>query len=141
MVKKEKTIVVHSRKKTADARVTIGPGKGSFKINGTPINLVMPKIAHDVINEPFQLAREVLGDDFLSSIDVSANLRGGGVMGQALAARTGIGKALLEYTNNEALKKLFAEYDRSLFVSDVRAKESKKFLRNGARAKPIKAYR
>ena len=62
-------------------------------------------------------------------------------MGQAHAARTALGKALIAWTNNEKLKELFLSYDRSIIIDDVRQKEAKKFLRKGARAKGIKSYR
>ncbi len=141
MKNKEKIIQTKGKKKTAVARLRIKAGKGSIKVNGTEITALPTEMAREVINEPIRLAEEVLGKDFINSLDISIAVEGGGTGGQSYACRTAIGKALVEWTQNENLKKLFQEYDRSIIVDDVRRKESKKCLRKGARAKPTKSYR
>ena len=80
---KERVILTSGRKKTAIARVRIMAGCGSTKINGIPLHNFLPASAAEIINEPLQLAKGVLGEGFASNLDISANMRGGGVMGQA----------------------------------------------------------
>ncbi|MBU0586162.1 30S ribosomal protein S9, partial [Candidatus Micrarchaeota archaeon] len=62
-------------------------------------------------------------------------------MGQAQAARVAIAKALVDYTQDEALKKTFLDHDRSLLVDDVRRVEAKKYKGPKARARYQKSYR
>ncbi len=139
--KTEKIIMTRGKKKEAIARVRIKKGKGTIKINGKLIDAYEPESAKEVIMEPIIIAETVLGNGFYESLDIQANVKGGGVMGQAYACRTALGKALVEWSGSEDLKKKFTEYDRTLIIDDVRRKEPKKFLRKGARAKPIKSYR
>lgn len=140
-VAKRRIIQTKGRKKTAVARATLSSGTGIFKMNGSAVSVFKPAAAADIISEPIILAQKCLGNDFASRINIQVNTQGGGIMGQVYAARTAIGKALVEWGQNEDLKKYFLEYDRSLLVDDIRKKESKKYLRKGARAKPIKSYR
>ena len=139
--KKTKTMITRGKKRTAVARVVIKEGKGSIRVNGSPVDNYNPDYAKQIILEPVIVAYDVLGKGFENSLDINANIKGGGVMSQAQACRTAIGKALVEWTKNADLKELFSKYDRTIIVDDVRRKESKKFLRKGARAKPIKSYR
>lgn len=141
MIKKEKIVLTKGKKKTATARVRIKKGIGSIKINGIPLEIFQPTAAKEIIEEPILLAENVLGKNFALDLDIDANIKGGGVIGQAYACRTALGKGLLEWSENKELKKTYLDYDRSLITDDVRVKESKKYLRKGARAKPIKSYR
>jgi small subunit ribosomal protein S9 len=138
---KKKIVLTSGRKKTAIARVRIKDGKGGIKVNGVPLEVLRPAAVKLVISEPVKIAETVLGGGFNATLDIEANMSGGGIMGQAYACRTAIGKALVEWSDSELLKKTFNETDRSLIVDDVRRKEMKKYLRKGARAKPIKSYR
>lgn len=138
--KKAKVVLVRGKKKTAVARVRVKEGKGQIRINGALLSNFMPEYAKSMIDEPIIIAEGVLGN-VISSIDMRVNVRGGGQIGQAQACRTAIGKALVEWSGSEKLKRAYLDYDRSLLIDDVRKKESKKFLRKGARAKPIKSYR
>ena len=106
-----------------------------------PLNVYEPELARLVIAEPLILAKEVLGSNYINNLDIDVNVKGGGVMGQAFATRTALGKALVEWSESEELKKRFLEYDRTLLVDDVRMKEPKKYLRKGARARPTTSYR
>lgn len=141
MAKKEKVVLTKGRKKTSMARVRIRAGNASIKINGVILDIYQPELAKRVIMEPLAIAGEVLGDSFADGLDIDVNVVGGGVMGQAYACRTAIGKALVEWSGDEELKKRFVEYDRTLVIDDARLKEPKKYLRKGARSKPIKSYR
>ncbi len=130
------------KRKTAIARVTIKEGKGTVRINKKSLDIVEPEVVREKLSEPLSIASElpdVSGD--IGSIEVDVNVRGGGFMGQAEAARTAIARGLVDWTKNEGLKDMYLEYDRSLLVSDVRKKEPKKFGAKGARAHRQKSYR
>ena len=141
MVKKVKIVQTKGKKKRSIARLRVKEGKGSIKINGTPLEIFKPVIFRKIIGEPILIAKEVLGENFLTNIDINISASGGGTSGQAYACRTALGKAFVKWTGSDALKKRYVEYDRSLIIDDVRVKEPKKCLRKGARAKPTKSYR
>jgi small subunit ribosomal protein S9 len=138
---KKDIVVTKGKKKRSVARTRIKNGSGSIRINGALLELHTPEMARNVIEQPLTIARGVLGNDFEKELDVDINVKGGGVMSQAEACKTSLGKALLEWTENEDLKEEFLTYDRSLLVDDVRRKEPKKPMRKGARARYQKSYR
>jgi small subunit ribosomal protein S9 len=76
-------------------------------------------------------------------MDIDVTVKGGGVMGQMDAARTAIGKAIVEFTGSKELRDKFLAYDRTLLVSDARRTEPHKPSRStkGPRAKRQKSYR
>jgi small subunit ribosomal protein S9 len=123
-------------RKTAVARATIKEGKGRIRINGVPVEIYQPELAKLKMMEPVMLA-----GDKISKVDIAVNMRGGGVIGQAEAARTAISRALVDFFKDQELEKIFKDYDRSLLVSDVRRKLPKKPGGSGARKKKQKSYR
>ncbi|MEM4778932.1 MAG: 30S ribosomal protein S9 [Thermoplasmatales archaeon] len=123
-------------RKTAVARATIREGSGKVRINGIPIEIYSPELAKLKMMEPITLA-----GDKITKVDISVNIRGGGVMGQADAARTAISRAIIHYFKDQELEKIFREYDRTLLVNDVRRKLPKKPGGRGARKKKQKSYR
>ncbi len=133
------TRIVNSsgKKKTAVARVSIREGTGRVRINKKPLELCMPELARLKMMEPLILA----GDGVVSGINIDVDTHGGGVIGQAGAARTAIAGGLLAWTNDPSLKQTFVDYDHNLLVSDSRHKETKKFGGRGARARRQKSYR
>ncbi len=132
-----KIINTSGKSKTAIARAKITEGVGRIRINKKPIEIYEPEIARLKILE----AVTFMSDDVTSKIDIDVNVRGGGVMGQANAVRTAIGKGVVEWTGDLAVKDAMLAYDRSLLVNDSRQKETKKFGGSGARAKTQKSYR
>ncbi|MEW5759386.1 MAG: 30S ribosomal protein S9 [Candidatus Thermoplasmatota archaeon] len=128
-------ILATGKRKKALARATIKKGKGNIRINKIPVNIYTPEMARSRIMEPI-----VLAGDRIKNVDIDVNVGGGGVMGQANAARTAIAKALVNYYEDE-LKSIYKQYDRSLLVSDTRKKEPKHPLGRGARKKRQKSYR
>ena len=77
------------RSKTAVARISMTPGKGQIKINGRVLADYFPsEILQIVVNQPFALTNTV------GSFDVTANVDGGGIKGQAEALRMAISRAL-----------------------------------------------
>jgi small subunit ribosomal protein S9 len=133
-----KLIHVSGKRKKAIARATIQPGKGQVRINHKLINLYNPVLARMRIMEPLLIA----GDDIIKKIKIDVNVRGGGLNGQAEAARLAIARSLVQFTGNKQLEKNFLDYDRHLIVADVRQREARKpNTHQKARAKVQKSYR
>lgn len=130
--------VVHTsgKRKTAIARGTVKEGTGRVKVNRKPVELYEPELARLKMFEPLELA-----GDIVNSLDINVRVVGGGVMGQAEAARMVIAKGLVEYTGDMKLKDKYVQYDRTMLVGDPRRSESKKFGGPGARARKQKSYR
>ncbi|MDP1553118.1 MAG: 30S ribosomal protein S9 [Methanobacteriaceae archaeon] len=130
--------VVHTsgKRKTAIARGTLHEGKGRIRINKSPVELYDPELARQKISEPLTLAGDIIND-----IDIDVKVIGGGVMGQAEAARMVIAKGLVQWTNDMDLKEKFSQYDRTMLVGDPRRSEPKKYGGKGARARKQKSYR
>jgi len=129
--------IIHAagKRKRAIARATLKPGKGSIRINGILLDNFTPKLSRMKIMEPL-----VLVGDAANKIGISVSVMGGGVNSQAEAARLAISRALV--IHNNANESVLLEYDRRLFVGDVRRKEASKPNRHGkARAKRQKSYR
>jgi small subunit ribosomal protein S9 len=78
------------RRKTAVARVILRSGNGNVVVNGKEFEHAFPQQLHrdDILN-PLRVT------DNLGKYDVIANVRGGGVTGQAQAIRLGIARWLL----------------------------------------------
>ena len=114
------------KRKTAVARVWLKPGTGQVFINKKPIDeYVDRETSKMVISQPLLLTGTY------GKLDVSVNVCGGGISGQAGAIRHGICKALLEINPEfrEVLK-------RAGFITrDSRVKERKKYGQPGARAR------
>jgi small subunit ribosomal protein S9 len=123
-------------RKTASARATIKEGAGRIRINGIPLEIYTPELARLKLMEPLTLAGERV-----SKVDISVRTRGGGVIGQAEAARTAVSRALIEFFKDQELEKIYKDYDRTLLVNDVRKKLPKKPGGKGARKKKQKSYR
>ena len=130
--------VVHTsgKRKTAIARGTVKEGTGRVKVNRKPVELYEPELARLKIFEPLELA-----GDIVKSVDINVRVVGGGIMGQAEAARMVIAKGLVEYSGDMNLKDRYVQYDRTMLVGDPRRSESKKFGGPGARARKQKSYR
>ncbi|HIH61990.1 MAG TPA: 30S ribosomal protein S9 [Methanobacteriales archaeon] len=131
--------IVHTsgKRKTAIARATFYEGEGRVRINKIPLELYQPELARFKIFEPLKLA----GEEITKNIDIKVNVRGGGVMGQAEAARMAIARGLIQWTNDMELKEKFSQYDRTMLVGDPRRSEPKKYGGRGARARRQKSYR
>lgn len=85
------TIITLGRRKTAVARVYMSKGKGTITINGRDYKEFFKTgtLQYKVV-QPFALTNNV------DKYDVTANVDGGGINGQADAVRLGISKALVE---------------------------------------------
>ncbi len=131
-----KVVVTSGKRKTAIAKATAKPGKGRVRINKIPIEIIHPEMVRLKIMEPLMIAKSLS-----NQVDIDVKVEGGGVMGQAEAARTAIARALLEFSNDPELKRAFIEYDRTLLVNDIRRKEPKKQGGRGARKRRQTSYR
>ncbi|MDO8627392.1 MAG: 30S ribosomal protein S9 [Candidatus Diapherotrites archaeon] len=134
---KVKGVYAKAKKKTASASAIIKKGVGRITINKRNIKLINPRYLYEFVHEPL----DFVGQDFLNDVDISINVKGGGYMAQAIAARAVIAKAIVNYTNDPKLKDEYTLYDRTLLVDDFRRKESKKQLGRGARAKKQLSFR
>jgi len=130
-------LVVSGKRKTAVARAVFKPGRGRVFINGIPLEIYQPELVRLKIMEPLLLA----GDEYRNAVDIKVDVKGGGFMGQAVAARIAIARGLVKWFESPELEKRFLEYDRHMLVGDPRQAEPKKPRGRSARAKRQKSYR
>ena len=130
-------IITNARRKMARAICYLYPGKGRVYFNNVPIDLIPIEMVRLKIMEPLLLA----GEEIRSKIDAKIIATGGGIMGQADSARMALARAILKFTNNEELKKIYRAYDRSMLAGDPRQTESEKWMRYSARRWRQKSYR
>ena len=105
------------RRKTAVARVYMTSGKGNVTVNKKDYKEFFPvAVLQSKIEQPFQLT-ETTGQ-----YDITVNVSGGGINGQAEAIRLGISRALVEI--NAENKPLLKE--EGLMTRDPRMVERKK---------------
>ena len=120
--------VIHKigRRKTSVARVYMSEGKGNITVNKKSYSdFFSTATLQYKILQPFNLT------DTKDKFDLSVNVKGGGVNGQAEAVRLAISRALVEL-NEEFKSTLKAE---GLMTRDPRMVERKKFGQKKARKK------
>ncbi|MEV0714549.1 30S ribosomal protein S9 [Asanoa sp. NPDC050611] len=123
----DRPIQTVGRRKEAIVRVRIVPGSGKITCNGRELEEYFPsKVHQQLIREPLVTAEKA------EAFDVIANLRGGGITGQAGALRLAIARALIANDGDDrpALKKA------GFLTRDARVKESKKYGLKKARKAP-----
>ena len=106
------------RRKKSIARVRMAAGKGSFTVNGRSVEEYLQRDTLILIAKQ-ALAITNTADKF----DISVNVVGGGISGQAGAICHGIARALVK--SNETFKKELK--DAGLLTRDPRMKERKKY--------------
>lgn len=112
------------RRKAAVARVYMKKGTGNIQINGKELKDYFPQNHIQIkVNEPMNIIG--LGKDF----DLSVNVKGGGIKGQAEAIRLGISRALVKM--DEEHKSPLKE--NKLLTRDSREVERKKYGKPKAR--------
>jgi len=112
------------RRKTAVARVFLRPGQGQITVNGRPFENYFPtESCRTAVRQP------LLATETAERFDVLILADGGGLTGQAGAARLGIARALVEF-NGELRGKLRS---LGLLRCDPRRHERKKYGQRGAR--------
>jgi small subunit ribosomal protein S9 len=114
------------KRKTSIARIWMKPGKGSIMINNKSIDEYLSRESgRELLRQPLEITGTV------DKYDISVNVRGGGVMGQASAIRHGISRALVNI--NPEFRILLKKAE--LLTRDPRMKERKKYGQAGARAR------
>lgn len=84
-----KTKIIVGRRKTSVARAKVTPGSGKFTVNGKELKEFFP-VSRLQITAMSPLTITGLESKF----DVSANVRGGGISGQAGAVRLSVARVL-----------------------------------------------
>jgi len=132
------------RKKTSIAVAIVRPGKGSVRVNGTPIDLVSSDLLRYKVQEPIL----ILGKDKFANLDVKIKVTGGGPVSKIYATRQALAKGIVAFyqkyvdeQQKKEIKSTLLSYDRSLLVADPRRCEPKKFGGPAARARYQKSYR
>lgn len=112
------------RRKTSVARVILRPGSGKMKVNG--------RSAEQYFNSEalrMEVQQPLVETEQSGKFDIFITAHGGGIHGQAGAARLGIAKALIFFD-----AELRPRLRRGGFLTrDPRAKERKKYGQKGAR--------
>jgi small subunit ribosomal protein S9 len=112
------------RRKTSVARVWLRAGEGKILVNDKPFAEYFPRDAwKNSVLEPLQLTQA------LDKYDVSVDVKGGGLTGQAGAVRHGIARALLKV--GDSFKKPLKS--AGLLRRDPRMVERKKYGKRKAR--------
>ncbi|HLV42942.1 MAG TPA: 30S ribosomal protein S9 [Brumimicrobium sp.] len=114
------------RRKTSVARVYMKPGKGEITVNKRDFKVFFPVATLQAKVQQSFAVTETSGQ-----YDVTVNVHGGGINGQAEAIRLGIARALVKI--NEEHKPLLKE--KGLMTRDPRMVERKKPGQPGARKK------
>ncbi len=112
------------RRKEATARVQLFKGNGAIQVNKKELKQFFGRpTLRMLVMQPLEAV------NLNQKVDVIANVRGGGLAGQAGAIRHAISRALVQY--DETLKSLLRKGD--YLTRDPRMKERKKYGRRGAR--------
>lgn len=112
------------RRKRAVARVRIRPGDGQFVINKRKVNeyFKLDKDRQSIVT-PLEVTNTT------TSMDVTVNVAGGGLTGQAGAILLGVARALMKADPAHAAKLK----EHNLLTRDPRKVERKKYGQRGAR--------
>ena len=117
-------VMTRGGRKEATARVQLFKGTGVIQVNKRGITEYFGRPTLEMIaRQPLEAMR------LNGKVDVIANVRGGGLAGQAGAVRHAISRALLDF--DATLKPLLRKGD--YLTRDPRMKERKKYGRKGAR--------
>jgi small subunit ribosomal protein S9 len=112
------------RRKEAVARVWVKPGTGMMTVNGRALEDYFGReTSKMVINQPLEVLEQA------GKVDMTVNVRGGGLSGQAGAIRHGLARALCVWNPEfrPAMKKA------GFLTRDARVVERKKYGQPGAR--------
>jgi len=114
------------RRKNALARVRVRSGNGEIKVNDRTVEDYFPRLVWQS-----QVLQSLKVASLEGKVDVFIRATGGGLTGQAGAAKMGIARALIKLNPDlrPALKK------EGLLTRDSRMVERKKFGQKGARGK------
>ncbi|WP_250435330.1 30S ribosomal protein S9 [Hanstruepera flava] len=120
--------VIHKigRRKTAVARVYVAKGKGNITVNKKDMAVYFPTATLQYkVNQPLAMTNND------SNFDITVNVYGGGITGQAEAIRLALSRAMCEVdAENRSILK-----PEGLLTRDPRMVERKKFGQKKARKK------
>src|ERR1051325_3023359 len=89
MASKELLVVATGRRKESIARVRMKPGSGEFSVNERSLDEYFGReTSKMILKQPLEVVEQ------LGKVDISVNVCGGGLSGQAGAIRHGISRAL-----------------------------------------------
>ena len=112
------------KRKNAIARIRLRAGSGKIVVNGKEaVEYFRRESAIPFIEQPLELTEQI------GKVDIYANIKGGGLSGQAGALRHGISRALIKMDAD--LRPLLKR--AGLITRDPRVKERKKYGLAGAR--------
>jgi small subunit ribosomal protein S9 len=115
------------RRKTATARVYLKPGSGRIVVNRRTLDQFFGReTGRMIVRQPLEAVQ------LAAKFDITVQVDGGGITGQAGAIRHGITRALIEY--DESLRKTLR--DAGFVTRDAREVERKKVGRRKARRGP-----
>jgi small subunit ribosomal protein S9 len=123
-IHEEKGFYATGRRKESTARVWLKEGTGVVTINDRPIDEYFGReTSKMILHQPLQVLEQ------LGKVDITVNVRGGGLSGQAGAIRHGLARALCELNPEfrAPLKKA------GFLTRDARVVERKKYGQPGAR--------
>ena len=112
------------RRKSSIARVYLSPGKGKITVNGRSFDEYLCRGPLSMV-----VTQPLFALDSVKSYDIQAQVKGGGLTGQAGALRLGIARALIQ-VNEDFRKELRAG---GFLTRDSRRVERKKYGQPGAR--------
>ena len=115
------------RRKTSTARVYMQAGTGKITVNERPLDEFFGReTGRMIVRQPLELVQ------LMGKFDITVQVSGGGITGQAGAIRHGIARALMEYDST-----LRGPLRQAGFVTrDAREVERKKVGRRKARRGP-----
>ena len=112
------------RRKTATARVYLKPGNGQITVNDRPLDEFFGReTGRMIVRQPLEATQ------LAARFDITVQVSGGGITGQAGAIRHGITRALIE--SDETLRKTLRA--AGFVTRDAREVERKKVGRRKAR--------
>ena len=115
------------RRKTATARVYLKPGSGKIVVNQRSLDEFFGReTGRMIVRQPLEAVQ------LAAKFDITVQVDGGGITGQAGAIRHCITRALIEY--DESLRKTLR--DAGFVTRDAREVERKKVGRRKARRGP-----
>jgi small subunit ribosomal protein S9 len=115
------------RRKTATARVRLKPGSGVITVNERALDEFFGReTGRMIVRQPLEVVQ------LLTKFDITVQVSGGGITGQAGAIRHGITRALMEY--DETLRRPLRT--AGFVTRDAREVERKKVGRRKARRGP-----
>ena len=124
MATKELLVSATGRRKVSIARVRMKPGTGLFVVNNRTLDEYFGReTSKMVLKQPLEVVEQ------LGKVDISINVCGGGLSGQAGAIRHGISRCLLKLNPD-----LRPQLKKAGFLTrDARSVERKKYGQPGAR--------